>query len=119
MGSAARNTGAYTTPFTGAEIAAVKARIASTAIMYKVDIQYIYDKLWGVGHYHTYFDQVTLYDVGNYNGGSSSATRNSSTTGVNTAAFTLSDVCYASEVNKMNAAAGGWKNHTHTVDDYY
>lgn len=115
MGAVARTTGAYGGAISAATITDVRSRVGSGKIIYYSDILTIYNGLFNsAGHTHSYYDQVTLYDYGNLNGGSSAVNRDTGGGSNGQSAPGLSSVIYSSQVSTMQSAASGWKNHTHT-----
>ncbi len=115
MGSASRSVSqSGTAPITQATINAIRGRIAVGQKVLASDLQTIRDAFnsWN-SHTHDYFDQVTLYDFGNVNGGSSSQTLTSGGAG-SYSVTSPSGKIFAVDINGWNSAAVGFQDHVHT-----
>jgi hypothetical protein len=120
MGAAVRTTSGYAGAITQARIDEIRASIGVGKLIRQSDINGIYDGLYNSnGHTHSYYDQISLHDYGNYNGGSSAGgyTTAGATPGY---AFTLNTKVLASDINNfINQCVGtyGWRNHSHSFTD--
>ncbi len=120
MGAAYRNSNAYDNgAISVAAIADVRSRTFSGGTILRADVNTILNGLQNaVGHTHTYYDQVTLHDYGNVDGGSYAIT--GTTQGSTTAyggAIVLSTAILASEVNIMANKATEASSHSHQYAD--
>lgn len=114
MGSNTKTTDqSGTAPISAATIADIRTRIARGSRILASDMQTIRNALasWNA-HTHTYFDQVSLFDFGNVDGGSSSQTLTSGGAGTYSVTSPSGQV-RAIDVNGWNAACRGFQNHVH------
>ena len=118
MGSAVRTTDAYGGALSQASIDDIRTRIYPGGKIYYADVLSIYNGLFNsAGHTHTFYDQVTLHDYGNYDGGSSAITNTTAGGSNGQGAPGLSPIVYASQISTMQNAALGWENHSHSFTD--
>jgi hypothetical protein len=115
MGQVDRTTGnSGSNPIGNPTIVDVQGRMVAGQKITSADINIIRDAVVGWNlHTHDYYDQVTLNDFGNVNGGSSSQNLTSGQ-GPGTASSVASGVITAAVVNEYNTAAAALKNHSHT-----
>jgi len=115
MGQVDRTTGnSGSNPIDNPTIVSVQGRMVAGQKITSADINIIRDAVVGWNlHTHDYYDQVTLNDFGNVNGGSSSQNLTSGQ-GPGTASSVASGVITAAVINEYNAAATAIKNHSHT-----
>lgn len=114
MGTATRNTNqSGSAPLTQATIDQIRGRITVGAKILGSDLQTIRDAFntWN-SHTHDYFDQVTLFDFGNVDGGSSSQTLTSGGAGTYTVTSPTNKIS-ATVINEWQTAAVGFQNHFH------
>ena len=114
MGAVTRTTGGYAGALDQATINDIRTRMGSGKLIYRSDVLSIYNGLFNsAGHTHYYYDQISLHDYGNVDGGSSAVGRDTGGGSNGQSAPGLSAVIYASQVSTMQSAATGWRNHSH------